>query len=118
MHKQDADLTLSLEMIERDCQDVLNKYLRSEVDEEYLCRIQGRGRIMRAIIVSASCVRQGAFTGNDCRQYPATNGGAICAQRPLGGIDAGDRQYLPQRHIVEQGAYYVKFKNYMQFKRR
>ena len=114
MYKQDADLTLSLEMVERDCQDVLNKYLRGEVDEEYFLSNSRPWKNYvsdyRPLVVFAKEHSLETVAANIPRRMAAQ----YARSGSLGGIDAGDRQYLPQRHIVEQGAYYVKFKNYMQ----
>lgn len=113
MYKQNKDMILSMEMFEKDIQPVMDKYLNSEITEiEFIDNSRPWENYQtdykplvefakeKDIFVLASNIPR-----RIANQYTKVG--------DLDLIEANDKQYLPQIHLVEFEAYYNKFKNYM-----
>lgn len=113
MYKNDQDMILSMEMFERDVQPVMDKYLASEISEE---EFKNNSRPWpnyqedyRPLVEFAKVHDIYVLAGNIPRrmaaQYAKTGDFSL--------ISEADKQYLPEKQLIEHGAYYEKFTNLM-----
>ncbi|WP_346685783.1 ChaN family lipoprotein [Megamonas hypermegale] len=113
LYTQNPDMILSMEMFERDVQSVMNEYLQDKItEEEFLAYSRPWDNYLpdykplvefakeNSIFVLASNIPR-----RMAAQYAKTGDFSL--------ISETDKKYLPQKHLVEYGAYYNKFKNYM-----
>lgn len=110
---QNPQTILSMEMFERDVQPVVDGYLQDEfTEEEFLASSRPWDNYMtdyRPLVEFAKEKNLAVLAANIPRrmaaQYAKTGDFSL--------ISAQDKMYLPHKHIVEYGAYYDKFKDYM-----
>lgn len=110
---QNPQTILSMEMFERDVQSVVDGYLQDEfTEEEFLASSRPWDNYMtdyRPLVEFAKEKNLAVLAANIPRrmaaQYAKTGDFSL--------ISAQDKMYLPHKHIVEYGAYYDKFKDYM-----
>lgn len=110
---QNPQTVLSMEMFERDVQPVVDGYLQNEfTEEEFLASSRPWDNYMtdyRPLVEFAKEKNLAVLAANIPRrmaaQYAKTGDFSL--------ISAQDKMYLPQKHIIEYGAYYDKFKDYM-----
>lgn len=113
MYQQNNNMILSMEMFERDVQEIMNKYLNDEITEEefltfsrpwdnykpdYKPLVEFAKENSIAVLASNIPRRMAA-------QYAKSGDFSLISEE--------DKVYLPQKHLVEYEAYYDKFKNYM-----
>ena len=113
MYRQNQDMILSLEMFERDVQDVMDGYLNGEISEE---DFKAKSRPWpnyeedyRPLIEFSKAHNIYVLAGNIPRRMAAQ----YAKKGDFSLITDIDRAYLPQKHLVEYGAYYNEFKSYM-----
>ena len=113
MYKDNQNMILSLEMFERDVQPVMDDYLAGKITEaEFTANSRPWPNYQedyRPLIEFAKPHNIYVLAGNIPRrmaaQYAKTGDFSL--------ISDADKQYLPQKHLVEHGAYYEKFASLM-----
>ena len=112
-YKVDKNVALSLEMIEKDNKDLLEKYLKGEVTEEYF--IANSRPWQNYVEDYAPMVN---FCKNNERDVIASNIPRFLANQyaksgTLDNIEADKKQYLPRVHIADKDRYYEEFAKVM-----
>ena len=113
MYKDNQDMILSLEMFERDVQPVMDEYLSGKITED---EFKASSRPWpnyqtdyRPLIEFAKVHDIYVLAGN----IPRRMANQYAKAGDFSTISDADKQYLPQKHLVEYKDYYNKFKTYM-----
>lgn len=113
MYAKNPELTLSLEMIERDVQPLLDRYLQGKATEtEFVAASRPWKNYLedyRPLVNFAKARRMDVIASNIPRYMAA----AYAKSGTLDGIEDEQKQYLPRVHRVEHAAYYAQFAAYM-----
>lgn len=113
MHRQNPDMILSLEMFERDVQPIMDEYLSGSISEDEF-KANSRpwpnyDEAYRPLVEFAKAEGIYVLAGN----IPRRMANQYAKAGDFSTIAGEDKQYMPQKHLVEYKDYYEKFKAYM-----
>lgn len=112
-YQKNKDMILSMEMFERDVQPLMNDYLNNKISEQDFVQNSrpwaNYQEDYRPLVEFAK--KQGLYVL--ASNIPRRIANQYTKVGDLALIDEADKQYLPQKHLVEHGAYYDKFVGYM-----
>lgn len=113
MHRANPDMILSLEMFERDVQPVMDNYLAGKITEDEFAANSrpwpNYAEAYRPLVEFAKSEDIYVLAGN----IPRRIANQYAKAGDFSTIAGEDKQYMPQKHLVEYGKYYEKFKAYM-----
>lgn len=113
MHRENPDMILSLEMFERDVQPIMDEYLSGGISEDQF-KASSRpwpnyDEAYRPLVEYAKAEGIYVLASN----IPRRMANQYAKAGDFSTIGDEDKQYMPQKHLVEYKDYYEKFKAYM-----